>query len=120
MANLNRAQGVVSRGGNINTGEYARVYASPNRNYLQVTNDNVGNLRIIIGGTPDQINTMIADGNFFVLHGIDIAANKAGDSIWVPSPVITDDIYLVPEDPSIVDFKVSVASDSKIALETFA
>lgn len=116
---LNRAQGVVSKGGNIADGEYARVWASPNRNYLQITNDNVGDLLIFIGHLPESITAQRALGNYFVLHGINTSTNLSGDSIWIPSPVITDDIILVPETPA-VDFKVSAISDSKITLETFA
>ncbi|QQM14202.1 hypothetical protein [Vibrio phage VpJYP1] len=116
---LNRAQGVVSKGGNISDGEYARVWASPSRNYLQITNDNVGDLLIFIGHPPENITAQRALGNYFVLHGIEQGTGKLGDSVWIPNPVITDDIILVPETPA-VDFKVSAISDSKISLETFA
>lgn len=117
--NLNRVQGVVTKGGNIADGEYARVWASPNRNFLQVTNDNIGDLLIFIGYQPEEITAQRALGNYFVLQGIESGNEKPGGAIWNPSPVITDDIILVPETPA-VNFKVSVASDSKISLETFA
>lgn len=119
MGILNRVQGVVSKGGNISDGEYARVWASPNRNYLQVNNDNVGRLLVFVGYKPEDIEAQRLQGNYFVMHGIDRNSNRSGDSVWIPNPVITDDIILVPETPA-VDFKVSAISDSKISLETFA
>lgn len=119
MGILNRAQGVVSKGGNIADGGYARVWASPNRNFLQITNDNVGDLKVFIGYKPEDIPAQDALGNYFVLHGIGPTALFPGESIWNPDPVITDDIILVPESPA-AEFKVSAISDSKISLETFA
>lgn len=119
MKNLIRATGVVTKGGTLSLGECAIVHANPNRNYLHLSNDNVGDLIVVIGGTLDKVAQSIADGNYFVLHG-KAGGNQTGDSMWTPSIIPTDNIFLVcAEDPVPVDFKVSVATDSKITLDLY-
>lgn len=116
MISGRRASGVRTySGATAVAGKAAHIIASPNRNFLQINNDNEGNILIVIGCKPEELGQWIADGRYFKLYGSTAGNRLPGAPTWQPTIIPTDDIYVVPEVP-VLGTVASAITDSAMEI----